>query len=200
MKKIVIATKNEGKVREMKDAFTDFKVEVISLKEFGDLPDAVEDGKTFEENAKKKAAHYASLTKTACLADDSGLEVDVLNNAPGVYSARWGGEDATDDINNEKLIAEIKKLNKTTSPARYRCALAFIDTDNASLLTEGKAEGEIRFTPKGKNGFGYDPYFYVGDITMAEMSLEEKNKISHRGLALKAMIKLLEEKGIIERK
>lgn len=200
MKKIIIATKNEGKVREMKDAFSAFKVEVISLKEFGNLPDAVEDGKTFEENAKKKAAHYAALTKTACLADDSGLEVEVLNNAPGVYSARWGGENATDEINNEKLIAEIKRLNKESSLARYRCALAFMDTDNSTLLTEGKAEGEIRFTAKGKNGFGYDPYFYVGDITMAEMSLEEKNKISHRGTALKAMIELLEEKGIIERK
>lgn len=194
MKKIVIATKNEGKVREIKDAFKSFNVEVMSLKEFGNLPDAVEDGRTFEENAKKKAAHYAALTKTACLADDSGLEVEILNNAPGVYSARWGGENADDEINNEKLIAEIKKLNKTKSPARYRASLAFMDTDNTMLLTEGKIEGEIRLTPRGKNGFGYDPYFYVGDITMAEMDTSDKNKISHRGLALKAMIKLLEDK------
>lgn len=199
MKKIVIATKNKGKIKEMRDAFESFKVEVLSLESFGDLKDAVEDGETFEENAKKKASHFVKLTGTACLADDSGLEVVALNNAPGVYSARWGGENSTDDINNQKLIDEIKKLGKTTSPARYRCALCYMD-ENAEFLTEGKCEGEIRLTPKGENGFGYDPYFYVKDIAMAEMSLEEKNKISHRGLALKEMIKVLEENDVIERK
>ena len=199
MKKIVIATKNKGKVKEMRDAFKPFDVEILSLDVFGDLEDAVEDGETFEENAKKKAAHFLKLTNTACLADDSGLEVEVLNNAPGVYSARWGGENATDDINNQKLVDEIKKLGKTTSPARYRCALCYMDK-NEEFLTEGKCEGEIRLTPRGENGFGYDPYFYVKDTAMAEMSLEEKNKISHRGLALKEMISVLEKNGVIERK
>lgn len=198
MKKIVIATKNKGKIKEMTNAFKPFKVEIVSLEIFGDLQEAVEDGETFEENAKKKALHYKTLTKTACLADDSGLEVALLNNAPGVYSARWSGLNSTDDKNNEKLIDEIKKLNKTKSPARYRCALAFADED-AKFLTEGKCEGEIRLTPKGENGFGYDPYFYVGEKAMAEMSLEEKDKISHRGIALREMIRVLEKKGIIKR-
>jgi len=199
MKKIVIATKNKGKIKEMTDAFKPFKVEVLALDSFGDLEDAVEDGATFEENAKKKAAHFLKLTKTACLADDSGLEVAALNNAPGVYSARWGGDHANDDINNQKLVDEIKKLGKTTSSARYRCALCYMD-ENEEFLTEGKCEGEIRLTPKGENGFGYDPYFYVKDTAMAEMSMEEKNKISHRGLALKEMISVLEKNGVIERK
>jgi len=199
MKKIVIATKNKGKIKEMTDAFKPFKVEVLALDSFGDLEDAVEDGATFEENAKKKAAHFLKLTKTACLADDSGLEVEVLNNAPGVYSARWGGDHANDYINNQKLVEEIKKVGKTTSPARYRCALCYME-ENEEFLTEGRCEGKIRLTPKGENGFGYDPYFYVKDTAMAEMSLEEKNKISHRGLALKEMIKILEENGVIERK
>ena len=198
MKRIVIATKNKGKLKEMTDAFRPFKVEIISLESFGDLKDAVEDGETFEANAKKKATHFFKLTKTACLADDSGLEVTVLNNAPGVYSARWGGDHATDDINNQKLIDEIKKMGKTASPARYRCALLYMDENN-EFLTEGRCEGEIRLTPKGLNGFGYDPYFYVKNTAMAEMSLEEKNKISHRGLALRKMIKVLEENGVIER-
>lgn len=199
MKKIVIATKNKGKIREMTDAFNSFNVEILSLDDFGNLPDAIEDGETFEDNAKKKATHYHNLTKCACVADDSGLEVELLNNAPGVYSARFAGNNATDDMNNEKLISEIKKLNRTDSRAQYRCALVFIDEENL-LLTEGKCEGEIRLTAKGENGFGYDPYFYVGDVAMAQMSLEDKNKISHRGLALKEMIKLLANNGIIQRK
>lgn len=199
MKQIVIATTNKGKFREMKDAFSEFDVEIVSIHDFGVLPEPIEDGETFEENAKKKATHYAKLTKQACIADDSGLEVTLLNNAPGVYSARYSGAHATDELNNEKLINEIKKLNKTSSPARYRCALAYTEGNN-TLMTEGKCEGEIRLTAKGSNGFGYDPYFYVGDITMAEMSMEEKNKISHRGLALKEMIKELFQKGIIKRK
>lgn len=199
MKKIVIATKNKGKIKEMTEAFNPFRVEVTALDSFGDLTDAVEDGETFEENAKKKAAHFLKLTKTACLADDSGLEVTLLNNAPGVYSARWGGEHTNDEVNNKKLTDEIKKLNAKASPARYRCALVFMD-DDKEFLTEGKCDGEIRLTPKGSNGFGYDPYFYVKDKAMAEMTLEEKNQISHRGLALKEMIKVLEENGVIERK
>ncbi|MBR3621965.1 MAG: XTP/dITP diphosphatase [Selenomonadaceae bacterium] len=198
MKKIVIATKNKGKIREMKDAFNGFNVEVAALDEFGELKEAVEDGETFEENAKIKAAHYQKLTDTAVIADDSGLEVEILDNAPGVYSARFAGGHESDAANNEKLIEEIKKRNATESPARYRCVLAFADVSGDMLLTDGACEGEIRLTPKGSGGFGYDPYFYIGEKSMAELTLEEKDKISHRGVALRKMVKLLEARGIIE--
>ncbi|MBO6177785.1 MAG: XTP/dITP diphosphatase [Selenomonadaceae bacterium] len=198
MKKIVIATKNKGKIREMKDAFKDFDVTVAALEEFGDLEEAVEDGETFEDNAKKKAVHYQRLTGTAVIADDSGLEVAILDNAPGVYSARFAGGHESDAANNEKLVEEIKKRGATSSPARYRCVLAFADSSGETLFSEGSCEGEIRLNPKGSGGFGYDPYFYIGEKSMAELSLKEKDKISHRGVALRRMIKLLRERGIIE--
>ena len=176
MKKIVIATKNRGKVREMREALSHLPVEVVSLAEFGALPDAVEDGKTFAENARIKASFYRGKTGCACLADDSGLD------------------DAT---NNAKLMEELRKAGVESSPADYRCALAFVDEDGTSLLTEGRCDGTVRMVPKGENGFGYDPYFYTEAYpgrTMAELSLEEKDAISHRGRALRAMVKELEER------
>ena len=176
MKRIVIATKNAGKLREMKEAFAHLPVEVCALSDFGELPDAVENGATFADNARIKAHFYAEQTGCACLADDSGIEIAVLDDA----------------ANNEKMIAEIKKAGCETSPADYRCALVFADTDGCEIETQGRCDGEIRFEARGMNGFGYDPYFYVGDRTMAEMTLEEKDAISHRGQALRKMVFILE--------
>lgn len=189
MKKIVVATKNKGKIKEMIKAFDGLEMELVPLSDFGDLPDAVEDGTTFEENAICKAKFYMQQTKTACLADDSGLEVDVLNGAPGVYSARFAGYHADDEANNRKLLAELKKHQVSESGAAYRCVLAFVDTDGSILTADGSCEGKVKVaSPQGDGGFGYDPYFYIEENrTIAQMSLEEKDKISHRGKALRIM-------------
>ena len=188
MKTIVIATKNKGKIKEMKLAFEGLPIKLLPLSDFGELPDAVEDGKTFEENAKIKAQYYMKKTNTACLADDSGLEAEALNGAPGVYSARFAGEHADDDANNKKLLDEIAKKGLASSPAAYRCVLAFADTDGTVLTAEGSCTGVIRPEARGSGGFGYDPYFYIDDNkTMAELTLAEKDAISHRGKALRKM-------------
>ena len=188
MKAIIIATKNKGKIREMTQAFEGLPIKLLPLSDFGELPDAVEDGKTFEENAKIKAQYYMKKTNTACLADDSGLEAEALNGAPGVYSARFAGEHADDDANNKKLLDEIAKKGLASSPAAYRCVLAFADTDGTVLTAEGSCTGVIRPEARGSGGFGYDPYFYIDDNkTMAELTLAEKDAISHRGKALRKM-------------
>ena len=194
MKRIVIATRNEGKHREMAEALAGV-AEVVSLEAFGELPEAVEDGETFAENARIKAKHFAKETGCACLADDSGLEVEALGGRPGVYSARFAGYHADDGTNNQKLLSELERVGVSESKADYRCALAFVDVDGSTLESEGVCYGTIKKTAQGKGGFGYDPYFYVeADKTMAELSLEEKNKISHRGAALRQMVTLLRGK------
>ena len=194
MKRVVVATKNEGKLREMKQALGHLPVEIVSLADFGALPDAVEDADTFLENARIKARFFMEQTGCACIADDSGLEVAALGGAPGVHSARFAGFHADDGTNNEKLLAELRNAGVTESDADYRCALVFMDTDGQELHADGRCDGVIRMTAKGSNGFGYDPYFYVAkDRTMAELSLEEKDRISHRGAALRRLVQLLEE-------
>ena len=194
MKKVVIATKNEGKLREMKQALGHLPVEIVSLADFGALPDAVEDADTFLGNARIKARFFMEQTGCACIADDSGLEVAALGGAPGVHSARFAGFHADDGTNNEKLLAELRNAGVTESDADYRCALVFMDTDGLELHADGRCDGVIRMTAKGSNGFGYDPYFYVAkDRTMAELSLEEKDRVSHRGAALRRLVQLLEE-------
>lgn len=195
MKEIVIASKNKGKIKEIQAAFEHVRVNVISLVEFPEIPDAVEDGKTFEENALIKAKFYAKLTGKACLADDSGLEVDALQGAPGVYSARYAGETATDAENNDKLIAELQKVNGIGSAARFRCVLAFVDMNGENILCSGSCEGSILEKERGNGGFGYDPLFYIEELkkSMAEIKIEEKNQISHRGVALKMMAEKLAE-------
>lgn len=194
MKTIVIATKNKGKIREMEQAFRDLPVQLRPLSDYGDLPEAVEDGTTFAANAKIKAKFYMEKTGVACLADDSGLEAEVLDGAPGVYSARFAGEHATDDMNNEKLLAEIARRGASSSPAAYRCVLAFADIDGTVLTSEGSCSGVIRPKAQGSGGFGYDPYFYIAaDKTMAELTLAEKDAISHRGAALRQMTQLLSD-------
>lgn len=195
MKKIVIASKNLDKVKEMRLALQDLPVEILSLADFSDMPDAVEDGATFEDNALIKAKFFSMQTGLACLADDSGLEVDALNGLPGVYSARFAGYHANDSTNNQKLLDELAKIGVTESKAAYRCALAFIDADGTEIVTQGKIEGRIKIAAQGNGGFGYDPYFYISENqTMAEISRAEKNQISHRGAALKEMILKLRQK------
>ncbi|MBQ5732664.1 MAG: RdgB/HAM1 family non-canonical purine NTP pyrophosphatase [Selenomonadaceae bacterium] len=192
--KIVIATKNQGKVREMINAFQGLPVELVSLADLAErFQEPVEDGDTFAANSLLKAGYYQKQTGMACLADDSGLEVEALGGAPGVYSARFAGENASDADNNAKLQQELKKLGRESSPAAYQCALTFMDADGRVLTAKGFCRGEIRLQARGENGFGYDPYFYVGDVTMAEMSLAEKQAISHRGAALREMAKLLQD-------
>lgn len=192
--KIVIATKNQGKVREMINAFQGLPVELVSLADLAErFQEPVEDGDTFAANSLLKAEYYCKQTGMACLADDSGLEVEALGGAPGVYSARFAGENASDADNNAKLQQELKKLGRESSPAAYQCALTFRDADGRVLTAKGFCRGEIRLQARGENGFGYDPYFYVGDVTMAEMSLAEKQAISHRGAALREMAVLLQD-------
>lgn len=195
MKKIVLASKNLDKVKEMRLALQDLPVEILSLADFPDLPDAVEDGATFEDNALIKAKFFAARTGLACLADDSGLEVDALNGLPGVHSARFAGYHADDKTNNQKLLDELGKIGATQSAAAYRCALAFVDTDGTEIITQGKIAGTIKTVAQGSGGFGYDPYFYIdANRTMAQISRAEKNQISHRGAALKEMISILRNK------
>lgn len=192
MKKIVVATKNPGKIREMTTAFRELPVELVALASFGSLPDAVEDGATFAANAEIKARFYMQATGVACLADDSGLEVEVLGGAPGVHSARFAGYHADDAANNAKLLDELTRVGRAQSAAAYRCVLAFVDTNGRSLLASGSCPGTVKKEPRGVGGFGYDPYFYIEENkTMAELTLQEKDKISHRGNALREMAKLL---------
>lgn len=195
MKKILIATKNQGKLREMKAALAELPVEILSLSDFENLPDAVEDGNTFEENARIKAKFFHELTGLACLADDSGLEVAVLGGAPGVNSARFAGYHADDGTNNQVLMRELEKVGVEESPADYRCALIFIDDDETEIKTVGKVDGVIRKVPRGNGGFGYDPYFYLSEEkTMAELTPAEKSAISHRGEALRKILPTLKER------
>ncbi len=195
MKKILLASKNSDKVKEIRLILKNLPLEILSLAEFDAMPDAVEDGATFEENALIKARFFSERTKLAALADDSGLEVDALNGLPGVHSARFAGYHADDITNNQKLLDELKKIGVTESAAAYRCAMAFIDTDGTEFITRGKIGGTIKTVAKGSGGFGYDPYFYIdAQRTMAQLSVDEKNLISHRGKALRAMALKLQER------
>jgi XTP/dITP diphosphohydrolase len=189
MREIVVATGNKGKVAEIAAALAAQSVKVLSLANLGDIPEAVESGDTFEANAVLKATHYSLCTGKPCLADDSGLEVDALGGAPGVYSARYAGENAGDADNNRKLLAELECVPKAERTARFRCVLAYVDPDGTLLTAQGTCEGVILGEPRGQGGFGYDPLFYVPELgkTLAELALAEKNAVSHRGQALKNM-------------
>ena len=189
MKKIIVATKNQGKIKEMINAFKNLPVELHSLSEFGPLPDAVEDGTTFEENAIIKAKTICEMTGEITLADDSGLEIDYLNKEPGIYSARYMGEDTSYRIKNANLIERLNGVPDEKRTARFVCAVAAAFPDGSVKTVRGTMEGRIGYEEKGENGFGYDPIFYLPEYgcTSAELSMEEKNKISHRGKALRAI-------------
>lgn len=192
LKEIVIASKNRGKIKEIEAKLAGLPLQVIALSEF-DVPDAEETGQTFLENAVLKAKFYAGLTNRACLADDSGLEVAALAGRPGVYSARYAGETATDAMNNAKLLDELRRKNSPDRSARYRCCLAFVDTNGEVLTADGVCDGKIISAPLGDGGFGYDPLFYLPRLgkTMAELPVEKKNELSHRGRALEIMAEKL---------
>jgi XTP/dITP diphosphohydrolase len=201
-RELVIATRNEGKVREFESMFAPLGIAVRGLRSYPELPDVEEDGQTFQENAEKKAVTIARLLGLPVLADDSGLCVDALNGEPGVYSARYSGEGATDTRNNAKLLDELSRLTpadssgepRLLSQAQFVCVLAFHDPGTGNTLhAQGDCHGWIIPEPRGAGGFGYDPLFYLPEYgkTMAELSAAEKNKISHRGEALRQMLQLL---------
>lgn len=199
MDKILLATTNTSKIKELKYIFNQTGVEIFSLDDLGTRYEPpVEDGKTYQDNAEIKAEYYSELTGLPCIADDSGLEVEALNFEPGVYSARYAGENATIAENNKKLIDEIKALGLESSLASYSCTLCLYDHKTGfKKCTYGKCYGEIKITPRGSNGFGYDPYFYVCDKSVAEMSMEEKAKISHRRKAAIMMLPYINKKDAI---
>ncbi|MBE5885159.1 MAG: XTP/dITP diphosphatase [Lachnospiraceae bacterium] len=193
--KIIIATGNAGKMKEIKSIFNNSDYEVVSMKEEGISADVDENGATFEENALIKAREIAKLSGHIVLADDSGLEVDALNKEPGIYSARYMGEDTPYSVKNASLIARLDGVEFEKRTARFVCAVAAVYPDGKELVVRETMEGYIGYEEKGKNGFGYDPIFYLKefDKTSAEISLEEKNEISHRGKAFRAIKKLMEE-------
>ncbi len=190
MKKLVLASGNAGKLRELSTLLEDFGYRLLAQAEF-DVPEAKETGTTFVENAIIKARNAAEYTGFMTLADDSGIEVDVLNGAPGVYSARFAGKDADDEANNALLIEKLTAVPAELRTARYRAVIVLMRhaADPSPIICEGSWEGVIQLEPCGAGGFGYDPYFYLPSLgcTSAELSAEEKNRLSHRGQALQQL-------------
>jgi len=193
MDKIVFATANEGKVKEIKEILKDFPIEVVSMKEMGITADIEENGATFEENSLIKARALVKLTGLPALADDSGLEVDYLNGEPGIYSARYLGRDTDYDYKNNYIIDKLSEAKGEERSARFVCVISLVLPDGREFVEKGVVEGLIGYEQKGENGFGYDPIFYLPEYgkTSAELPPEEKNRISHRGKALTAMKKLI---------
>ena len=189
MKKIIFATGNADKMKEIREILSDLDAEILSMKEAGIQADIVEDGKTFEENAVIKATAISKLTGEIVLADDSGLEIDYLNKEPGVYSARYMGEDTSYHIKNANLVERLNGVPDEKRTARFVCEIAAAFPDGTEKTARGTMEGRIGYGESGANGFGYDPIFYLPEYgcTSAELSMEEKNKISHRGKALQAI-------------
>ena len=186
MEKLIFATGNEGKMKEIRMILGDLDYEILSMKEAGITADIVEDGKTFEENAEIKAKAISKLANCLVLADDSGLEVDYMDKQPGIYSARWMGEDTSYDIKNKKIIENLEGVPEEKRTARFVCAVAAAFPDGRVITKRGTIEGIIGYEQRGENGFGYDPIFFLPEygMTTAELPVEEKNKISHRGRAL----------------
>lgn len=193
MKEVIIATKNAGKLLEFQSILSQYDLKAISLMDLEDSPDVEETGSTFEENAVIKAEAISKLYGKMAIADDSGLSVDYLGGEPGVYSARYAGAEKSDAANIEKVLLQLNGVSKEERNARFRCALALAEPGRETVTVEGSVEGYITEEPIGENGFGYDPIFLVKDKakTMAELTKEEKNKISHRAVALQKLAKLL---------
>lgn len=196
---MIFATGNQGKIKEIKAILGDIGEEIISMKEAGIDMDIVEDGKTFEENAIIKAKAVMERTGQLVLADDSGLEVDALGGEPGIYSARYMGEDTSYEIKNRNIIERLEGVEGDARSARFVCVIAAAFPDGETVTTRGTIEGVIAKEPAGENGFGYDPIVYVPEynMTTGQMEPEAKNAISHRGKALCAMKKILEDRKII---
>ena len=210
MRRIVFATGNQGKLKEIKEIMKDIDVEVVSMKEADALLDVDETGTTFSENAEIKAKSIAEFLKNRCeeqgktftdivLADDSGLEVDALNKEPGIYSARYMGEDTPYSEKNANIIERLEGVEVKDRSARFVCAIAACVPNEDTIFTRATIEGYIGYEEKGANGFGYDPIFMVPEFncTTAELTMEQKNQISHRGKALMEMKSLLMQKGFI---
>jgi XTP/dITP diphosphohydrolase len=203
---LVIATRNKNKLREFREVFKDLHIEVRSLDDFGPTPEAIEDGATFDDNAYKKALHTAKVLGLPAIADDSGLVVEALNGEPGVYSARYAGEKATDEENCNKLLKALQGIDDRR--AHFQCVLSIAVPSGPALTYEGRCDGVIIDEKKGENGFGYDPIFYFKELgkTFAELSIEEKMRVSHRGKALEEvkrevnMIKKWLEQRLFEEK
>jgi XTP/dITP diphosphohydrolase len=181
---LVLATTNKNKVKEFQEMVGDFPVEIRSVSDFGPIPECIEDGETFDDNAYKKAVHTAKILGLPAIADDSGLVVEALDGAPGVYSARYAGENATDEENCQKLLKELEGV--TNRKAAFKCVLSIAVPSGPALTYEGSCEGTILEEKRGESGFGYDPLFYFEEFgkTFAECNAEEKNRVSHRGKAL----------------
>ncbi|MGG1664154.1 XTP/dITP diphosphatase [Brevibacillus sp. NRS-1366] len=193
-KKVVLATRNQGKVKEFNRLFADLGWEGISLAEFEEVPEVVEDKETFEANALKKAITISTYLNLPAMGDDSGLEVDALDGRPGVYSARYAGEDATDEQNWRKLLTELESVPMEQRTARFRCTLAFVVPGCDPIIATGSCEGLIAREAKGTNGFGYDPVFYIPEIEkmMAQLLPDEKNQLSHRARAMHHLLQKLQ--------
>lgn len=191
MKKVVAATNNAKKLEEMNRILTQLGWEVVGLRSCGDFPEPVEDADSFEGNARITALAAHRNTGLAAIADDSGLMVEALGGAPGVYSSRYAGEGATDADNNAKLLRELADVPAGQRAAAYACAIVFIDDDGSEHSAWGTCEGEIGFEPAGEGGFGYDPYFLSADYpgqTLAQVDARAKDAISHRGKALRSLV------------
>ena len=197
---MIFATTNEGKIREIKAILGDIGEEIVSLKEAGIKADIVEDGKTFEENAIIKAKTIMEMTGQMVLADDSGLEVDALNKEPGIYSARFMGEDTPYSVKNKAIIDRLEGVEGADRSARFVCVIAAACPNGEIITTRGTIEGVIAKEPAGENGFGYDPIVYVPEygMTTGQMDPVQKNAISHRGKALMAMKEILKERNLIK--
>lgn len=189
MTELVLVTRNEGKVREFREIMKELPVKILSLRDFPDFPEIIEDGRTFEENALKKARALAIFTKDVAIADDSGLVVDALNGSPGVFSARYSGEGASDLENNLKLLNDLKGVHLKDRGAAFKCAIAIVAPDGFEEVVTGECRGTIGFEMRGNEGFGYDPLFIPSgfDKTFAGLGMEIKNRVSHRFRAITAI-------------
>lgn len=198
MEKIIFATGNQGKMKEIREIMSNVSDKILSLKEAGIEADIDENGKTFEENAIIKAKTICELTGQIVMADDSGLEVDYMDKAPGVYSARYLGEDTPYSVKNAAIIKNLENAKGEERSARFVCVIATAFPDGRVITSRGVIEGLIGYEEKGDNGFGYDPIFYVPeyDMTTAQMNSEQKNHVSHRGKALRLMKEKLKNEGI----
>ena len=188
-RKVLLATRNKGKVREIRKLLKGLGVRIQSLHDLPEAPEVVEDGSSFGENALKKARFYAALSRMLTISDDSGVEVEALKGQPGVYSARYAGEGSSDRENNQKLLKEMEGIPSPRRGAWFRCTIAIVSPEGKEAVAEGSCKGKIGFKETGKRGFGYDPLFILPRYgkTMAQFTLEEKNKISHRGKALRKL-------------
>jgi len=197
--KLVVASKNKGKIEEIRYVFRNIPYEIVSMEDIGITDDIEESGTTFEENALIKARYIMNATGIATLADDSGLEVDFLDGAPGVYSSRYAGENATDEEKIQKILSILKGVPFKKRGARFVCVIAVVFSDGREFLSTGTFDGVIAEQPVGENGFGYDPILFVPEQsrTVAQMNEVEKNAVSHRGKALRAMQEQLSKAEIL---